>query len=33
MMNHAQLGGPVKKEQVGKLTILTPNLRQAPIAK
>src|SRR5438105_4691351 len=31
MMNHAQLGGAVKREQVGELTILTPNLRQAPI--
>src|SRR5437763_6068662 len=29
MMNHAQLGGAVKREQVGELTILTPNLRQA----
>src|SRR5467141_564626 len=33
MMNHAQLGGAVKREQVGELTILTPNLRQTPIAK
>src|SRR3954451_9801990 len=33
MMNHAQLGGAVKREQVGELTILTPNLRQAPITK
>src|SRR2546430_7040608 len=33
MMNHAQLGGTVKREQVGELTILTPNLRQSPIAK
>jgi len=33
MMNHAQLGGTVKREQVGELTILTPNLRQAPITK
>src|SRR5258708_3002382 len=33
MMNHAQLGGAVKREQVGELTILTPNLRRAPIAK
>ena len=33
MMNHAQLGDAVKREQVGELTILTPNLRQAPIAK
>src|SRR5579864_7370472 len=29
MMNHAQLGGAVKREQVGELTILTPNLRLA----
>jgi len=30
MMDHAvQLRGPVKTEQVGDLTILTPNLRQA----
>src|SRR5467141_5431437 len=33
MMDHAQLGGAVKREQVGELTILTPNLRQTPIAK
>src|SRR5438128_9979048 len=33
MMNHAQLRGAVKREQVGELTILTPNLRQAPITK
>jgi hypothetical protein len=33
MMNHAQLGGAVKREQVGELTILTPNLRPASIAK
>jgi hypothetical protein len=33
MMDHAQLGSPVKREQVGELTILTPNLRQASIAK
>src|SRR5258707_11979497 len=33
MMNHAQLGGAAKREQVGELTILTPNLRRAPIAK
>jgi len=31
MMNHAHLGSAVKKEQVGELTILTPNLRKAPI--
>ena len=28
MMNHATLGGAVKREQVGELTILTPSLRQ-----
>jgi diadenylate cyclase len=33
MMDHAQLGGVVKREQVGELTILTPNLRRALIAK
>ena len=33
MMDHAQLGGTVKREQVGELTILTPGLRQTPIAK
>src|SRR5207247_3502790 len=33
MMNHTQLGGAVKREQVGELTILTSNLRQAPITK
>src|SRR5271163_2601778 len=33
MMNHAQLGGTVKREQVGELTILTPSLRPAPIAE
>jgi diadenylate cyclase len=33
MMNHAQLAGTVKREQVGELTILTPDGRQAPIAK
>ena len=33
MMSHAQLGGTVKRERVGELTILTPNLRPAPIAK
>src|SRR5437899_7591397 len=33
MMNHAQLGGAVKREQVGELTILTPDLRQATNTK
>src|SRR6201987_3578702 len=33
MMDHAHLSGTVKREQVCKLTILTPNLRQTPIAK
>jgi diadenylate cyclase len=33
MMNHAQLSGAVKREQVGELTILTPSMRQDPIAK
>jgi DNA integrity scanning protein DisA with diadenylate cyclase activity len=33
MMDHAQLGGTAKREQVGQLTILTPSLRQIPIAK
>jgi diadenylate cyclase len=33
MMDHARLGGTVNREQVGELTILTPNLRQAPMAK
>jgi len=32
-MDHAQLGGTAKREQVGELTILTPSLRQTPIAK
>jgi diadenylate cyclase len=32
MMDHAHLGGTAKREQVGELTILTPNLRQASIA-
>jgi diadenylate cyclase len=32
MIDHAQLGGTAKREQVGELTILTPNLRQASIA-
>lgn len=34
MMDHAvQLRGTVKREQVGELTILTPNLRSASIAE
>ena len=33
MMDHAQLGGTAKREQVGALTILTPGQRQIPIAK
>ena len=33
MMDHAQLEGTVKRERVGELTILTPSLRQTPIAK
>ena len=34
MMDHAaHLLGTVKREQVGELTILTPNLRQASIVK
>jgi len=34
MMDHAAyLGGTVKREQVGELTILTPNLRLASIAE
>jgi hypothetical protein len=33
MMDHAHLRGTVKREQAGELTILTPNLRQTPIAK
>jgi diadenylate cyclase len=32
MMDHAHLGGTGKREQVGELTILTPNFRQASIA-
>jgi hypothetical protein len=27
MMDHARLGGAIKREQVGDLTILTPSLR------
>jgi len=34
MMDHAaHLGGTAKREQVGELTILTPNLRPASIAE
>ena len=33
MMDHDQLGGTVKRERVGELTILAPSLRQTPIAK
>jgi len=33
LMDHAHLGGTAKREQVGELTILTPNLRQTSIAK
>ena len=33
MMDHAHLRGTVKREQVGELTILTPNLRPTPITK
>jgi hypothetical protein len=33
MMNHAHHRGSVKKEQAGELTVLTPNLRPASIAK
>jgi hypothetical protein len=33
MMDHAHLGGTAKREQVGDLTILTPNLRQTSITK
>src|SRR5580658_6906111 len=33
MMDHAHLRGTVKREQVGELTVLTPNLRPAPVAK
>jgi hypothetical protein len=32
-MDHAHLRGTVKKEQVGEMTILTPKLRPASIAK
>ena len=32
MMDHAHLGGTAKREQVGELTILTPNPGQASIA-
>ena len=33
MMDHAHLRDSVKREQVGELTVLTPNLRPASIAK
>jgi diadenylate cyclase len=33
MMDHARLRGAAKREHVGELTILTPNLRPASIAK
>jgi hypothetical protein len=33
MMDHAHLRGTAKREQVGELTVLTPNLRQSPSAK
>jgi hypothetical protein len=33
MMDHARLHDSVKREQVGELTVLTPNLRPASIAK
>jgi diadenylate cyclase len=33
MMDHAHLRGTVKREQVGELTILTPNLRPTPSTK
>jgi diadenylate cyclase len=33
MMDHARLRGTAKREQVGELTILTPSLRPASIAK
>lgn len=33
MMDRARLGGTVKRERIGELTILTPSLRQTPIAK
>jgi hypothetical protein len=33
MIDHAHLRGTVKREQVGELTILTPNQRRASIAK
>jgi DNA integrity scanning protein DisA with diadenylate cyclase activity len=33
MMDHARLRGTGRTEQVGELTILTPNLGQASIAK
>jgi DNA integrity scanning protein DisA with diadenylate cyclase activity len=33
MLDHAHLRDSVKREQVGELTVLTPNLRPASIAK
>ncbi len=33
MMDHSHLGSSAKREQVGELTILTPSIRQTPIAK
>jgi diadenylate cyclase len=33
MMDHAHLHGSVKREQVGELTVLTPNLRPASVAE
>ena len=33
MMDHAHMRGTVKTEQVGELTILTPNLRPASISE
>lgn len=33
MMEHARLGGTVKREQFGELTVLTPKLQPASIAK
>jgi diadenylate cyclase len=33
MMDHAHLHGSVKRDQVGELTVLTPNLRPASVAE
>ena len=33
MMDHARLRGKVKRDQVGELTVLTPNRRPAAAAK